>query len=77
MLMCHSEFFDWFFREDLPHRLVLPPAVRNAKTSQELTALAMLGQGRLFSVCFLFKTFNIKLYTCISKVVYMSSKSFI
>ncbi|XP_053399353.1 uncharacterized protein LOC128557001 isoform X3 [Mercenaria mercenaria] len=31
-------------REDLPHRLVLPPAVRVAKTSQELTALAMLGQ---------------------------------
>ncbi|KAL4238463.1 E3 ubiquitin protein ligase rin2 [Mactra antiquata] len=31
-------------KEDLPHRLVLPPAVRVAKTSQELTALAMLGQ---------------------------------
>ncbi|XP_060570576.1 uncharacterized protein LOC132728894 isoform X3 [Ruditapes philippinarum] len=31
-------------KEDLPHRLVLPPAVRNAKFSQELTALAMLGQ---------------------------------
>ena len=34
-----------FYREDLPHRLVLPPAVRDAKTSQELSALAMLGQG--------------------------------
>ncbi|XP_052767431.1 uncharacterized protein LOC128208118 isoform X3 [Mya arenaria] len=31
-------------KEDLPHRLVLPPSIMQSKTSQELTALAMLGQ---------------------------------
>lgn len=31
-------------KEDLPHRLMLPPSVAVAKTSQELAALAMLGQ---------------------------------
>lgn len=30
--------------EELPHRLVLPPTIRRAKTLQELTSLSLLGQ---------------------------------
>lgn len=33
-------------RDELPLQLVLPPAILEAKTPQELMSLALLGQGK-------------------------------
>ena len=36
----------FYYRDGLPVQLVLPHAVMQAKTHQELTSLALLGQGK-------------------------------
>jgi len=45
-----------FYREDLPHKLTLPSAVLGAKTSLELKAIAMLGQGRICTLVLKFSS---------------------
>ena len=49
-----SEIKPWFylciFRDELPIKLALPKAIRSAQTNQELTAIALQGQGKV-SVC--------------------------
>ena len=49
-----SEINPWFylciFRDELPIKLALPKAIQSAQTNQELTAIALQGQGKVF-VC--------------------------
>ena len=49
------EIKPWFclctFRDELPIKLALPKAIRSAQTNQELTAIALQGQGNVVSVC--------------------------
>jgi hypothetical protein len=39
-----------FYSDELPVQLTLPRAMREAKNHQQLSSLALLGQGKLFFV---------------------------
>jgi len=47
----HIIFYLHRFSDELPVQLMLPKAIQEAKNRQQLSSLALLGQGRLFCIC--------------------------
>lgn len=54
------DIYCFYFSDELPVQLTLPRAIREAKNRQQLSSLALLGQGNLLFYCAIHHSYCIR-----------------